>query len=112
MSFICYSNICVLYQHLHVALIITCSRIYMCMNVSVCVFHYSLLAGSEVTGGSYSDSLKEFTYICTLCNDSGLAYNEVSYVCEMLCNDDAIREFPTSTYRTRKPTRRLESRQK
>ena len=38
---------------------------------------YSTLDGKEVNGGTYREGLKELMDICTLCNDSGLAYNEV-----------------------------------
>ena len=37
----------------------------------------STLDGSEVEGSSFKQGLKELMDICTLCNDSGLAYNEV-----------------------------------
>ena len=40
-------------------------------------FISSTLDGSEVKGSSYKQGLKELMDICTLCNDSGLAYNEV-----------------------------------
>ena len=38
---------------------------------------YSTLDDSEVKGSSFKQGLKELMDICTLCNDSGLAYNEV-----------------------------------
>lgn len=38
---------------------------------------YSTLDGEEVNGSTYRDGLKELMDICTLCNDSGLAFNEV-----------------------------------
>ena len=37
----------------------------------------STLDGVEVKGSSFKQGLKELMEICTLCNDSGLAYNEV-----------------------------------
>ena len=38
---------------------------------------HSTVDGEQVQGSAYKDGLKELMDICTLCNDSGLAYNEV-----------------------------------
>ena len=44
------------------------------LSVCLCL---SSLDGGEVKGSTYKQGLKELMDICTLCNDSGLAYNEV-----------------------------------
>ena len=41
------------------------------------LFVSSTLDDQEVKGNTYKEGLKELMDICTLCNDSGLAYNEV-----------------------------------
>ena len=39
-----------------------------------------LLDGEKVIASDYSKCLEELTHVCMLCNDSGLAYNEVGGV--------------------------------
>ena len=36
-----------------------------------------MIDGAKVNPGDFTDSLKELANVCMLCNDSGLAYNEV-----------------------------------
>jgi hypothetical protein len=64
----------------------TLMYMYACMYVcqvfrssfQICYINTSsTLDGSEVKGSSYKQGLKELMDVCTLCNDSGLAYNEV-----------------------------------
>ena len=41
-----------------------------------------MLEGCAVSGQDYADCLSELVNICVLCNDSGLAYNEVCDTCD------------------------------
>lgn len=41
------------------------------------MFIFRLLEGKKVVASDYNECLKELANICMLCNDSGLAYNEV-----------------------------------
>ena len=47
---------------------------------------HSTIDGEEVQGSAYKDGLKELMDICTLCNDSGLAYNEVRLASNVQCS--------------------------
>ena len=55
---------------------VTCVKAYKLSHTYVSL-SCSTLDGEEVKGCTYREGLKELMDICTLCNDSGLAYNEV-----------------------------------
>lgn len=47
-------------------------------------YYSSVLNGEEVSGQDYAGCLRELVNICVLCNDSELAYNEVSTVNDVM----------------------------